>query len=612
MQPITLNTLFNRNEIKNLKDTQKFLVFFIFHLIALFILLFVNAYIGYSKNQTERELKELKILNLDLTNNIEKLALLQKNNLQESYQKFDNFLISSRYVLSQNTILKNNIEDTQKIANELLKFNGNISKTDLNKQIDNIEIVSEDLLADLTKLTQLKYTAGATLSELDIMSDLRTLSQHIAKNILALKANTKYHPKIVFNLNKDILVFKEDLNLLTHGDKSKKLQGIHDLASENTLKEIQEKFLIISDSVNTILTHINAIASAKNNYQQISKNTADINEIINGILTVKAGFWNLKNILNIVIILLSVSGLVNLIIFIKNYNNDYSNLPIVNLQSMSNLINNLANNNDYYVKQNEELNKEISVGKNNIDSVLEQYKLVADNLKNKNNILLENVVALSSMEDKNNSILNDIEISLKALQDLRLEGSNLIVETEKFTQEVNGINSHSQILNDLSEQISVLMFNIAIQSHNENAESNENFAVVAEDIQHLAEQSSEKTKLISKQISDGQNAIKNLTNLVENMLQQMNLSLQNIEKNKQQLNTLNDEITTLKNQQNKTSTNDDYYNVENCLSSIQSSLQNIIQIYTLSQQNNNNFFSDNKTILALNNIVNQLQNLLNT
>lgn len=612
MQPITLNTLFNRNEIKNLKDTQKFLVFFIFHLIALFILLFVNAYIGYSKNQTERELKELKILNLDLTNNIEKLALLQKNNLQESYQKFDNFLISSRYVLSQNTILKNDIEDTQKIANELLKFNGNISKTDLNKQIDNIEIVSEDLLADLTKLTQLKYTAGATLSELDIMSDLRTLSQRIAKNILALKANTKYHPKIVFNLNKDILVFKENLNLLTHGDKSKKLQGIHDLASENTLKEIQEKFLIISDSVNTILTHINAIASAKNNYQQISKNTADINEIINGILTVKAGFWNLKNILNIVIILLSVSGLVNLIIFIKNYNNDYSNLPIVNLQSMSNLINNLANNNDYYVKQNEELNKEISVGKNNIDSVLEQYKLVADNLKNKNNILLENVVALSSMEDKNNSILNDIEISLKALQDLRLEGSNLIVETEKFTQEVNGINSHSQILNDLSEQISVLMFNIAIQSHNENAESNENFAVVAEDIQHLAEQSSEKTKLISKQISDGQNAIKNLTNLVENMLQQMNLSLQNIEKNKQQLNTLNDEITTLKNQQNKTSTNDDYYNVENCLSSIQSSLQNIIQVYTLSQQNNNNFFSDNKTILALNNIVNQLQNLLNT
>lgn len=612
MQPITLNTLFNRNEIKNLKDTQKFLVFFIFHLIALFVLLFVNAYIGYSKNQTERELKELKILNLDLTNNIEKLALLQKNNLQESYQKFDNFLISSRYVLSQNTILKNNIEDTQKIANELLKFNGNISKTDLNKQIDNIEIVSEDLLADLTKLTQLKYTAGATLSELDIMSDLRTLSQRIAKNILALKANTKYHPKIVFNLNKDILVFKEDLNLLTHGDKSKKLQGIHDLASENTLKEIQEKFLIISDSVNTILTHINAIASAKNNYQQISKNTADINEIINGILTVKSGFWNLKNILDIVIILLSVSGLVNLIIFIKNYNNDYSNLPIVNLQSMSNLINNLANNNDYYVKQNEELNKEISVGKNNIDSVLEQYKLVADNLKNKNNTLLENVVALSSMEDKNNSILNDIEISLKALQDLRLEGSNLIVETEKFTQEVNGINSHSQILNDLSEQISVLMFNIAIQSHNENAESNENFAVVAEDIQHLAEQSSEKTKLISKQISDGQNAIKNLTNLVENMLQQMNLSLQNIEKNKQQLNTLNDEITTLKNQQNKTSTNDDYYNVENCLSSIQSSLQNIIQIYTLSQQNNNNFFSDNKTILALNNIVNQLQNLLNT
>ena len=84
MQPITLNTLFNRNEIKNLKDTQKFLVFFIFHLIALFILLFVNAYIGYSKNQTERDLKELKILNLDLTNNIEKLALLQKNNLQEN------------------------------------------------------------------------------------------------------------------------------------------------------------------------------------------------------------------------------------------------------------------------------------------------------------------------------------------------------------------------------------------------------------------------------------------------------------------------------------------------------------------------------------------------
>ena len=69
MQPITLNTLFNRNEIKNLKDTQKFLVFFIFHLIALFVLLFVNAYVGYSKNQTERELKELKILKFGIKNN---------------------------------------------------------------------------------------------------------------------------------------------------------------------------------------------------------------------------------------------------------------------------------------------------------------------------------------------------------------------------------------------------------------------------------------------------------------------------------------------------------------------------------------------------------------
>lgn len=613
MQPITLNTLFNKDEIKKLKRTQKLLVFFIFHLIVFFILLFFATYVSSNKNKTEQELKEFKFLNLDLTTNIEKLALLQTNNLQESYQNFDNFIISSHYILSQNTILKNYIEDTQKIANTLLKFNDNIAKTDLNKQVNNVESVSEDLLADLIKLTQLKYTSGATLAELDTMSELRTLSQRIAKNILSLKATTKYHPKIVFNINKDLLTFKESLNLLTHGDSTKKFQGIHDLASENALKEIQEKFLNISNSINVILTHINSIASAKNSYQQILKNTTDINEIIAGNLKQKHKFLNIKTALNILIVLVAVFGTMNLIIFIKNYNSDYSNLPIINLQSMSNLISNLSNNNDYYTQQNTELANEINLGKNNLNSVSENYKIIIDNLKNKDDILAQNDKKLADIENKNNSILNDIENTLKSLQNIRLSGSNLITETEKFTQEVDGINSHSQTLNDISEQINVLMFNIAIQSQNENndnSNSNENFAVVAEDIQQLAEQSSEKTKLISKQITDGQNAIKNLINLVENMLQQITQSLHNIEENKQQLTNINTEIIELKNQQIQMTNNSNNNSIENCSNLIQITSQNIVQIYTLSQQNNNNFNSDNKTIIALNNIISQLNNLL--
>lgn len=609
MQPITLNTLFNKDEIKKLRKSQKLLVFFIFHLLALFVLFCILSYINYNDDKTQQELRELKFLNLDITTNVENFATLQENNLPKSMQNLDNFISNSRYVLLQNLNLKNYAENNLKIATELLSLNNNITKIKLHTQVEKVETISEDLLNDLIKLTQLKYTSGATLAELDTMSDLRTLSQSIAKNTLALKANTKYHPKIVFNINKDLLTFKNSLNLLTHGDATKNFQGIHDLESENLLKKIQEKFLLISDSINTILTHINSIALAKNNYQQLLKNTEEINKIITNKLTANNALFDFDFFLKILSFLLVISALVNMIIFIKNYNMDHTNLPEMNLQAMSNLINNLSNNNNYYTQQNDVLTTEINLSKNNLNSVSEQYTIIADNLKNNNNTLSNNNKILTELEAKNNSILSDIENTLKSLQDVRITGSDLMSETEIFTNEVSNINTHSQDLGDLSEQINVLMFNIAIQSQNENNDSNENLSVVAEDIQQLAEQSSEKTKIISKQISDGQNAIKNLINRVENMLQQINQSLRNIENNKQQLNQINVELGDLKNQQNLSLENADD-KLENCADLIQKTSQNIIQIYTLSQQNNNNFFSDSKTITALNNIISQLQNIL--
>lgn len=609
MQPITLNTLFNKDEIKKLRKSQKLLVFFIFHLLALFVLFCILSYINYNDDKTQQELRELKFLNLDITTNVENFATLQENNLPKSMQNLDNFISNSRYVLLQNLNLKNYAENNLKIATELLSLNNNITKIKLHTQVEKVETISEDLLNDLVKLTQLKYTSGATLAELDTMSDLRTLSQSIAKNTLALKANTKYHPKIVFNINKDLLTFKNSLGLLTHGDATKNFQGIHDLESENLLKKIQEKFLLISDSINTILTHINSIVLAKNNYQQLLKNTEEINKIITNKLTANNALFDFDFILKILSFLLVISALVNMIIFIKNYNMDHTNLPEMNLQAMSNLINNLSNNNNYYTQQNDALTTEINLSKNNLNSVSEQYTIIADNLKNNNNTLSNNNKILTELEAKNNSILSDIENTLKSLQDVRITGSDLMSETEIFTNEVSNINTHSQDLGDLSEQINVLMFNIAIQSQNENNDSNENLSVVAEDIQQLAEQSSEKTKIISKQISDGQNAIKNLINRVENMLQQINQSLRNIENNKQQLNQINTELGDLKNQQNLSLEKADD-KLENCADLIQKTSQNIIQIYTLSQQNNNNFFSDSKTIIALNNIISQLQNIL--
>ncbi len=414
------------------------------------------------------------------------------------------------------------------------------------------------LLLELTEqIAALKLQSGGSSREIAAANQLVMLTQRIAKNASAMLVGDVINPEVAFLLGKDTNAFRDILQGLTKGSDSLRLSGNNDAESKEKLAELDVAFKEYQGAIGNILGNMQPLVLSKQAGARIFKESETLLKATDELTAAYQGTLSERGFYIVLLIVLTALAVGTLALLARIYLIDSQRRTLdaegqrqaseqtnrENQDAILRLMNELgdladgdltvtatvsenitgaiADSINYTIEELRVLVGRINDAANRVTSATEIARQTSNELlaaaERQSKEIEEAGQSALAMARSMNAVSGDatesaqvarqslsaaekgavaVQDSIKGMNEIRgqiQETSKRIKRLGESSQEIGEI---VELISDITEQTNVLALNAAIQAASA-GEAGRGFTVVAEEVQRLAERSTEATKQIA-------------------------------------------------------------------------------------------------------------------
>ncbi len=422
------------------------------------------------------------------------------------------------------------------------------SLTSLAKSLEALNAGNNAVLELAQQAAQQIGQSGGSLREVDYANQLAVLSQRIAKNANTLASSDEIDPEVAFLLGKDTGTFRDVLTGLQRGSDTLRLAPVKSEDARATLAELQKRFATYEGNINSILTNMKNLLTAKQAARSVN---IEAEPLLNETTLLAQGYdsgtarkWTLG--VAIVFALLALAMLVLLgKVFLddarvrafdsegENKRNQEAILRLLN--EMGNLADGdltvqasvtedvtgaIADSINFTIEELRTLVRGINSATDQVTKATQETQAISNRLyeasQRQNREIQQASASVLSMAQSINEVSQTatqsarvaqqslaaaekggvvVQSQIAGMNEIRTQIQDTSKRIKRLGESSMEIGEIVELISDITEQTNVLALNAAIQAASA-GEAGRGFTVVAEEVQRLAERSGEATKQI--------------------------------------------------------------------------------------------------------------------